>query len=199
MFRSVFQGLAALSFIAALSLASPVRAATPEGEALGLEIGSTLLDAADFKSVIARAMTEESASMGDFSFRPEWKQLLVDSMIEETEHDIPALKRLFGKSFADNLTVEELRAGVTIMRDPAMQAAIAAAAADRPTPTTRPQRATEKVINSPAGRAFLDRLSHLDSLMGGLENDFIAEIIPGAFRRFADKAEASEAARNAAH
>ncbi len=199
MFRSVFQGLAALSFIAALSLASPVRAATPEGQALGLEIGSILLEAANFKAVIAKSMTEESGSMGDFNFRPDWKQLLVDSMIEETEHDIPALKRLFGKAFADNLTVEELRAGVVIMRDPAMQAAIAAGASNRPAPTTRPLRATEKVINSPAGRAFLERLSHFDTLMSGLENDFIAEIIPGAFRRFADKAEASEAARAAAH
>jgi len=187
-----------LGFIAALGLASPVRAATPEAEALGQEIGSILLEAADFKTVISKAMTEESASMGEFNFRPNWKQLLVDSMVEETEHDMPALKRLFGQSFADNLTVEQLRAGVVIMRDPAMQQAIAAGAAGRPAPTTRPSRQTEKVINSPAGRGFLEKLGHLDTVMAGMENDFIAEFIPGAFRRFADKAEAAEAARAAA-
>lgn len=197
MFRFFHQGLVLLGFIAALGLASPVRAATPEGEALGQEIGSILLEAADFKAVISKAMTEESASMGDFNFRPNWKQLLIDSMIEETDHDMPALKRLFGRSFANNMTIEQLRAGVVIMRDPAMQQAIAAGASGRPAPTTRPARQTEKVINSPAGQGFLEKLGHLDTVMSGLENDFIAEIIPGAFRRFADKAEAAEAARTA--
>ena len=198
MVRSVFQGLATLSLVVVLSLASPARAATPEAEALGQEIGSIVLDATDFKTVITKAMTEESASMGSFNFRPNWKQLLVDSMVEETEHDMPALKRLFGDAFADGFTVEELRAGVVIMRDPAMQVAIAAGAANRPAPSMQPARATQKVINSPAGRAFLERLSHLDTLMAGLENDFVAEIIPGAFRRFGDKAEVAEAARAAA-
>lgn len=198
MFRSVQQAFTVLAVLSVLTVAAPARAEPSEAETLGQEVATILFDAANLKGLIADSMERESASLDGFDVRPEWRKFLTDAMIEETVQDMPKLEELVGRSFAGSFTLEELRAGVTILRDPALQASIAAGAAHRdPPPGLKPSRQTEKLAATPAGRRFLEKLGKIETMLSGLENDFAAEIIPGAFRRFADKAEALEAARAA--
>jgi hypothetical protein len=105
---------------------------------------------------------------------------------------------MMGHALAQNMSPDELRAGVAIIADPATQTMIAAGAAgDEDKATPKLARETERIAATPPGRRFLDKFAKLDSYLTPIQDDLVAELLPGAFRRFADKVEAGEAARKA--
>lgn len=200
----------AAAMAAALFAGTPAIAAAPppatvgkvspaaETQRLGEDLARTLFEAANFKTLVSGKMLETSGTFDDLDIRPEWPQLMKDSITEEIEHDMPAIYRMFGKGFAKTMSVEEMQAGLIIFRDPALAEVIAAAAAGRPAPkTAKVGKEATKASETRAGRSFLEKLSNIETMMDGLENDFAAELLPGIFRRFADKAEALEATRPA--
>jgi hypothetical protein len=69
------------------------------------------------------------------------------------------------------------------------------AAEGGPEPAGRPSRETERLAATSAGRSFLTKLTRIEERLEPLQDEFAVELVPGAFRRFADKAEAGEAAR----
>lgn len=176
-------------------LAAPANAQTPEQRELGLQVAHLMFDALALDRLVTKELEGEADKMfADIPSRPEWGRLMVDAMREEVEHDLPAFERLFGDSLAGSLSVDELKAGVALMSEPSMRAALMAYSAGGE-PTAKPSREAERLASSRAGRAFLKKLETLDTLMKPLEDEMLAELMPGAFRRFADKVEAGEIAR----
>ncbi|PZQ64882.1 MAG: hypothetical protein DI570_03940, partial [Phenylobacterium zucineum] len=117
----------------------------------------------------------------------------VEAVEEELRHDMPLFQRLLARALTDGMTMEEIKAGTVIMGDPFMQASIRANIRGGEPPLGGPGRDTERVARSRAGQAFLRKLAGFGDRMKPFEEEFIAELLPGAFRRFADKAEAAEA------
>ena len=192
--RSIFA--AAMGF--AILAAGGAQAQSAEAEALGVEVARTIFRAVSFDQVIAKELGSAKDAFAEVKSRPEWSGFLIQAMQEEVRHDLPTFERMFGRALARDMSVDELRAGAQLLADPALQAAIRAAAQDGAEPTVRPSRDTERIAATRAGRAFLGKLEKIEERLAPLQDEFAAELIPGAFRRFADKAEAGEAARKAA-
>lgn len=201
MFGMNFRGLAAslVMMVAALAIGvAPASARDAEADRLGQELSVIIFDAINFRDVMIKGATSELGSMKDLAEgRPEWPGLLQEAIIEEFDHDMPEIKAMLGRGFARHFTVEELRAGVVILADPGLQQIMKAAAVQAPLPSPEPRmsRKVEQLAQTPAGRSFLEKFGNIDSMLDGLSRDLIVEVIPGTFRRFADKADALEAAR----
>ncbi|MDP2258785.1 MAG: hypothetical protein Q8J89_03600 [Caulobacter sp.] len=196
-FRGVLTALAVLLAAATVGI-TPAMARDSEADRLGQEMSSIIFDAINFRDVMIKGAASELGSMKDLAEgRPEWPGLLQESIVEEFDHDMPAIKAMLGRGFARHFTVEELRAGVVILADPGLQQIMKAAAANSPPPTPEPtmSKKVERLSQTPAGRSFLEKFGNIDGMLEGLSRDLIVEIIPGTFRRFADKADALEAAR----
>lgn len=193
------RGLALAVFaMAAFSIATPIRAQDSESQRLAADIVGSMFEVMDFRGLIVKGMAENSGELDGLNVRPEWPEMLKNAMLEEVDHDLPAIKAIFSRRFAAAFTVEELRAGSVMMRDPALQAVMAAGAAGKPAPKgIRLGRDAERAGASRAGRSFLDKAGKVDVLFADAEPEFLAEVLPGTFRRFADKAEAAEIARRA--
>ena len=192
--RRTFLILAAMAMLAA---APAAHAQSAEQKALGRQVAQAVFRALSLDDLITKAMQDDAgAAFADVKSRPEWGGYMVEAMKEEVQHDLPAFEALLGDSFARALTVEELRAGAALLTDPSMQAAIRAYA-DGGEPTVLPSPEAERLARSRAGRAFLRKLENIDEIVDPLEDEFVAELLPGAFRRFADKVEAGEKARKA--
>jgi hypothetical protein len=195
-----FRGLAlAIALTAGAALPMGARAQTPEAEALGQQVAHSMFKAIAFDEVIAKEMKGAAGAFTDVKSRPEWGKMLEDSMTEEVRHDMPVFERMLGHALAQNMSPDELRAGVVIIADPATQSLIAAGSAageDRPEPKLA--RETERVAASPPGRRFLQKFEKLETYLTPIQDDLVAELLPGAFRRFADKVEAGEEKRRAA-
>jgi len=187
----------ALAFMA-MAGAGDVRAQTPEAEALGARIAHLIFEAVDFDAVMIRAVREKAVGVDGLESRPEWVAYLREAMAEEIAHDMPAFERLFGLTLAKSLSVEELKAGIIIMSDPTIQATMAAGAQKKETPPGQPSREAERAAGSAAGRGFLKRMDRLETMFDDLEGEFLGEIMPGTFRRLADKIDAGEQARKTA-
>lgn len=196
-FRGLLASLAVLLAAATVG-ATPAMAQGSEADRLGQEMSSIIFDAINFRDVMVKGVAGELGSMEDLAQgRPEWPGLLQQAIIEEFDHDMPAIKAMLGRGFARHFTVEELRAGVVILADPGLQQIMKAAATDSPPPTPEPMmsRKVERLAQTPAGSSFLEKFGNIDAMLEGLSSELIVEVIPGTFRRFADKADALEAAR----
>ena len=178
-----------------LLLGAPAQAQTGEAEVLGVQVARTIFGAISFDKLIAKEIGGTTDAFKDVKSRPEWNRYLVEAMQEEVRHDLPLFETMFGRALAKDMTVEELRAGATLLSDPALQALIKQGAEGGPEPTERPSRETERLATTSAGRAFLAKLSRIEEQLEPLQDQFAVELVPGAFRRFADKAEAGEAER----
>lgn len=191
--RAAGLGLALSIFLSA----GGASAQSDEGKALGLQVAHAMFQAMSIEAIITEAAMETSDVFADVKSRPEWAGYLIAAIQEEVQHDMPAIESMFGRALARSMTVPELKAGIIIMSDPATQTMMRASAAGDDAPTVSYSRATDRVVRSAAGAAFLAKLETIDRLMAPLQEEFIVELMPGAFRRFADKAEAGEVARKA--
>jgi hypothetical protein len=190
--RSFCAGVLALIVVAS---PLPAHAQTPEAEALGLQIAHAFFSALPIAEMITEGAKDSSGSFAQVKSRPEWGRYMLEAMTEEVRHDMPAFERMFGRALARHMSLDELKAGAVIMADPGVLGMVAASAGG-PSPTApTPGPAAERAAETPAGRAFLDRLGRLSDVLDPLQDDFVAELMPGAFRRFADKVEAGEARR----
>lgn len=198
-------GLRAFAMAAMTALAlfsTPALAQSTEREQLAQEFAAIIFEAADMKTALATSMEDEAIGNSfDEEFgkaRPEWKEMIISSIIEEMDHDMPEIVWLVGDALGKHLTVEELRVAVVVFKDPAFVESFKAAAKDQKVANPRePSAKTYKLLASPAGRSLGDKLGEMDPVFASLEDDFLAEILPGALRRFADKAEPAEIARRA--
>ena len=194
-FRRAALAAAMLASIAPPTLA---RAQTPEAEDLGQQVAHTMFKAIAFDAVIAKEMKGAADAFADVKSRPEWGKMLEDSMAEEVVHDMPTFERMLGHVLAQNMSPDELRAGIVILADPATQTMMAAAATGDTKPDPKLSGDTERVAASPPGRRFLQKFEKLETYLTPVQDDLVAELLPGAFRRFADKVEAGEEKRKAA-
>ena len=193
--RTVTAVAAGLALLAASGGSAFAQSA--EAHALGLKVSQATFRALPLEALISKA-TESGAkdAFSEVKSRPEWAGYLADALAEELKHDMPTVERLVGTALARSLTIEELRAGVTIMEDPGMQKAIAASAAGK-TPAVNPSPSAERALGTAAGRSFLEKMEGIDKIMAPLLDEFLIELMPGALRRFADKIDAGEARRAA--
>ena len=188
----------AIALTAGAALPIGASAQTPEAEALGQQVAHSMFKAIAFDEVIAKEMKGAAGAFADVKSRPEWGKMLEDSMTEEVRHDMPVFERMLGHALAQNMSPDELRAGVIIIADPATQSLIAAGAGGGGGPEPKLARETERVAASPPGRRFLQKFEKLETYLTPIQDDLVAELLPGAFRRFADKVEAGEEKRRAA-
>ncbi|MDP1738355.1 MAG: hypothetical protein Q8L23_13065 [Caulobacter sp.] len=184
----------------ALAQPAPARAApapADERQQLGEQMAHVIFAALDLRALISKAAAETS-ELEDFgAIRPEWTGFLRDAVIEEIDHDLPAIERILGKAFAGVFTVEELRVGVKIMSDSSFQRFLAAEAAGKETADVKPSREIERLTRTRTGVTFLEKMEHIDDIMSSVETEMFAELLPGVFRRFGEKAEAAETRRAA--
>lgn len=204
MFSFWRRGLVAIAMAvvsATFLLAAPARAEPTESEQLSLQMAVTMIEVINFKALLASKVSSEFEANGDLDdIRPEWNDLMKQALVEELDHDMPAITQILAQAFARQFTVDELRAGSGMMNDPAFKAGMAASAAGKPYPSSAPQpsRKTVRLANSPAGQSFIRKCGEFDATLSVFEKDFAAELLPGWFRRFGEKAEAAELARRGA-
>jgi hypothetical protein len=194
--------VAALLAVAPLAAPAPVAArvaAAPASDPLAdaTEVSEIMFGVIDFRTLLTKSIKDEMAGDPTFNLRPEWPGLLTEAVVEEFDHDRPALIGLFARQMVKNFTGEELRQGVIMMRDPEAQRLFAAGAAGQTELGRTPKFGKEftRAANTAAGTSFMTKLGRLDTMMGSMENDFIVELLPGMLRRFGEKAEAAEARR----
>ena len=181
----------ALGLAVLAGFAGSARAQSAEANALGLQISQTIFRSLPLEDVLERGV---AGAPGTFNLktRPEWKAYLSDALKEEFRHDMPAIERIFGRTLAKTLTIEELRVGNSALRDPALQAALRGQA------NSRPSRETQKLLQTAAGQSFLTKLRASNTMLDPMLDEVMIELAPGALRRFADKVDADEAERRAA-
>ncbi|NEX92474.1 hypothetical protein [Caulobacter sp. 17J65-9] len=194
--------------VAAVCLVAPsALAQTSEMEQLGTELAHTLFEAADLDAAMTAGMNAELPELGkafaEIGGRPEWTAMVMEAAKEELAADRPALERIMGREFVHDFTPAELRAGITFLKSPsgvAMLKAATAQTASQPAPpmTRAVQKDIERFMRTPEGRAFMDKFAKVGDSMEGAKSDILAEIFPGLLRRFGEKAEAAEKAREAA-
>ncbi|MDQ0465183.1 hypothetical protein QO010_002967 [Caulobacter ginsengisoli] len=183
------------------SAAARAAAVAPAGDtqAQANEIAEIMFGIIDLRALITQGFQEGMAGDDVFSFRPEWKGLLTEAAVEEFDHDRPVLIGIFGRMLSQNLTPEEIRVGLIMMRDPAVQKDFADGAAGRPVDSKAPNYGREyrKAAATPAGASFIRKLDSMDTFSGATQKEMIIELLPGIMRRFGEKAEALEAGRRA--
>lgn len=200
--------LAAVAAVAALAFALPVaaqsQAPATEFETLSTQLGHDIMAATDFRGAMVRAVPAAfEGKLNEFKSRPEWAGMLEQAAVEEIDHDLPAYERMVGLAMTKGFSIEDLRATMAFFRQPggkALLTMMADGAADRP--LTKPSREASKGLQrffaTPAGRKLEARLGEVEAVLAPLQQDIAVELVPGMFRRFADKAEAGELARRAA-
>lgn len=189
---------AAVAIALTLGSAASAAAQPPEGAALGAELAHQMFSAMNFTEI----MRGKLASMASFDelakYRPEWKPLMADSIAEELTADAPAIERIVGRRLAEQLTLDELRAGVVMLNDPAARQLFASAAAGGGRPTAPPAFGPDfrRAAQSTAGQSLMRKLGDFNAIMNQqVQADIVAEVAPGALRRFGERAEAAERAR----
>jgi hypothetical protein len=190
-----YWAVAAATAVLAFSRAGSAAAQTPEAEALGAKVAQLLFDSIALdKAVVAQVQTSLGKNGVGIKSRPEWDRYFGEAMVEEIRHDLPQLERALGHALAQELTEAQLKSGVAIMSDPAVQQMMAAGAAKTRGPKASASPETEREVQTPDGKAFLAVPDKLDKLIDPLTDDFEVELMPGFFHRLADKMDAGEAA-----
>jgi hypothetical protein len=182
------------------SAAQPAPSA--ESDRLGVEMAHILMGGVDYKAILSQNIGELDQTFGQIKGRPEWADLFKQAFLEEVDQDRPAFDRIIGLAFAQYFTLDELRAGTAFLRGPggaALAQIVADSSAGKPPGTLSPdvQREMTEAAQTPAGRSFFEKFGQIGPVMDKVQPDFVAAFLPGVFRRFGEKAEADEAARQA--
>ncbi len=166
--------------------------ASAEAESLRVQIAHLLFSAMDMKALLTQEM-QTGGELADFAkVRPNWPRFMAEAAAEEMDVKMPQIEALVGHAMARYFTVEEMRAGVVIMGDAEMQGYIRRRSADDSESLNMKALApaTRKTMNSGSGMAFLRKFGNIDVVLDPITGELGAIIIPGVFRRFADKADA---------
>jgi hypothetical protein len=178
---------------------APAAAPTSEAERLGAQLAGVLLDAIDLKGALRQGMSRGAEGFAMFKSRPEWRTMLLEAMAEEFAAKRTQIAAVIGRSLARKLSEGELRAGVALLTSPGVADYIAEAArkgGEAGEPPAAVQRAMQRTVRTAEGRDFLQKFSRADEMLTPEDQEAAAIIVvPGAFQRFGQRAEAAEAAR----
>lgn len=170
-------------------------AESPAKMALATEVGRRFVDLVDLGEAVEAGLTSAEVG-GIFSLQPEWRGMLGSAFREEVGRDHDLIVVLVARAIAPRFTDEELKAGGAILSDPAVQTAIRNRGKGSSAP--QPSKATTRLMESPAGKAFMDKFADAGAFLQPVQDQMVIAILPGVFRNFGEKAEALETRRRAA-
>jgi hypothetical protein len=189
---------ALLPLVAVLTMAAAPALAAPAATPLQMEMAGKMLDFIDFRSQVQLGMEGSTLPQSLLGTRPEWDALFKAAIGEEVDHDMPVIDSIIGQALGKTFSDEELKVGLKIVSDPNLRAIyIAAQRGGRP-PDVQISKATEDALATPAGQSFADKLQTINDTLQPLLVEVTATVVPGALRRFGEKAEAVEVKKRAA-
>ena len=193
--RTLISLAAALAFAGASpALAQAPRAATP----LQAQLAAKLLDFIDYKNSVRARMSGSNLPPELVALRPEWEGQWKQAMGEELDHDMPTIESMVGQGLVKTFTDDEMKAGLQIVADPALKTIYLAAQAGARAPAVEVAKATDTLMNTPAGASFVAKLQKIDDVMDPIQLEVMATVMPGVMKRFGEKADAAEVNKRAA-
>ena len=187
------------SLLAALAFATaPSAFAAPAATPLQSQMAEKMLDFIGFKAQVQLSMENGTLPLSLLDTRPDWKSMFKAAIAEELDHDMPVIDSMIGQTLGKTFTDDELKVGLKIVSDPNLRAIYTAAQNGAPVPDVQISKATEDALATPAGQAFAGKLQTINDALAPQLVDVTATLVPGALRRFGEKADAAEIARRAA-
>jgi hypothetical protein len=198
--KSLKNALAALVMLAAgLAFAGPSLAQATASPQLATQVAHELFTAMDMADLIRQGAMSNAGALDAFGkIRPEWRQMMTQSMDEAVARNQPNMEAVMGHAFAKTMTNEELSAALIVFRDPQARAVFAAAARHQAAPgdLAHPCAAEcMRAMSSSAGRGFMTKMG--TAFGPEMQSEMIAAIVPDMFIIFGENAKASEAKRAA--
>ncbi|HTX48421.1 MAG TPA: hypothetical protein VME40_03415 [Caulobacteraceae bacterium] len=132
--------------------------------------------------------------------RPEWLELMKRSAVDTAAADHHEVDRIVAMSLSGSFTLDEVDTALAVLRTPegaAISREVAAAAAGH-APQTRSRDdvvATQRMEQTAAGRAFMNKFSQFGRLAQSAHPQIVAFEVPRILHRFVEQAEAQEASR----
>jgi hypothetical protein len=173
-----------------------------EREALGASLAQKFLAAMDFNRTMEKSFSSER--FADLAkMRPEWPAMISEAVVTTIEESPQEIANLMGRFYAATFSTGELRSAVAYLQTPGGAAFLNVmheTAMGRPRPALSPedQAALNRMRATPDGAAFFNRLAASKATANSFATDFMVVVLPKAMRRFGEKADAAEAARQAA-
>lgn len=189
-----------LSLVVASTLAASAQAQTPKAASgpVQAQLAAKLLDFIDYKNGVRARMTGSTLPPELVAVRPEWEGLWKQAMAEELDHDMPTIESMVGQALVKTFSDDEMKAGLQIVSDPALKAIYLAAQNGGKPPPVSVAKATDDLMNTPAGSAFVSKLQKIDTVMDPVQIEVMATVMPGVMKRFGEKADAAEVQKRAA-
>ena len=187
----------ALPFALVLALAAPAVTSAAPVTPLQAQMAAKMLEFNDFKAQVQQGM-ENTLPPSLLATRPEWQGMFKAAVAEELDHDMPVIDSMLGQALGKTFTDEEMKVGVQIVSDPNLRLIYLAAQNGGRPPNVQIAKATEDALATPAGQSFAGKLQTLDTVLEPLLVEVTATVVPGALRRFGEKAEAVEVQKRAA-
>ncbi|HWA62406.1 MAG TPA: hypothetical protein VG939_13580 [Caulobacteraceae bacterium] len=182
---------------------APATSAAIDPVPLGVETAHLMFKDIDFRASITSHLESLDHAFDGMPGRPEWNQLMRDSLLEEADHIGPMMERFIGRAFARSYSVDELNAGLTLLRGPAGEAMAQeiARAAAHPSDLPQPEPAivqTEmrRLLRTPAGRSWLEKMKNIETTLGSVTNDMVASFTLEWLQTFLVRARANEVANH---
>ena len=152
----------------------------------------------DVRGRMAKAMASEFVE-SDVS-RPQWRDLMEQSIREAFTADQPQLELIVGKDMAKHYTKEELAAATAFLRTAGGRAYFHKA---MNTPNGKyfvvppgSETAYRRLLAAPGGRSFLAKVQKSGSVIDPVSNDLSVVFVPTVFKIFGQKAAALELSLN---
>jgi hypothetical protein len=189
-----------LAAAVALAASAPALAQAPRaaGAPVQAQLAAKLLDFIDYKAGVRARMTGSSLPPELVAVRPEWDGLWRQAMAEELDHDMPTIESMVGQALVKTFTDDEMKAGLQIVADPALKSIYLAAQSGAQPPQVTVAKATDDLMNTPAGSSFISKLQKIDEVMNPVQLEVMATVMPGVMKRFGEKADAAEVQKRAA-
>lgn len=196
MLKLIVGGAAALVLWGSAGGAMAAETAPAAQMELATTVSRQIMSTVDLNDGVQRALSASTDGM--FATQPQWRGLLADAFRDQIARDQDLIVVLMARTIAPRFSEAELKAGAVILEDPMVRAAISAAAKGEQPRNPQASKATLRVMQSPAGEAFLKKFADAGVLLRPVQEQLITAVMPGVFRNFGEKAEALETARRAA-
>jgi hypothetical protein len=136
----------------------------------------------------------------DNSVRPEWPAMMSAATGEALDVQQPQIEGLMAAAFAHDLSPKALADGADFLTTPVGLVTLQQtldATAGRKTDPMPPivQAAVDAYVKTPDGLAFVREIALVRKMLSASTDDIEPRILPGAFKRFGEKAQAAEAGR----
>ncbi len=187
----------ALPLFVALILAAPAVASAAPVTPLQAQMAAKMLEFNDFKAQVQLGM-ENTLPATLLGTRPEWAPMFKAAVSDELDHDMPVIDSMLGQALGRTFTNDELQVGLKIVSDPNLRLIYLAAQNGGRPPEVQISKATEDALATPAGQSFASKLQTINTVLEPLLVEVTATVVPGALRRFGEKAEAVEVKNRAA-